>query len=66
MSVFHPKRPLIVVEKQPGGESGSRRSDQLGQDKQAHIRGAMPANVFDKLRAMVMAGLAKLVEEVNQ
>ena len=28
--------------------------------------GAMPANVSDKLRATVIAGLAKLVDEVNQ
>ena len=26
----------------------------------------MPANVSDKLRATVMAGLAKLVDDVNQ
>ena len=28
--------------------------------------GAMPANVLENIRPMVMAGLAKLVEEVNQ
>ena len=28
--------------------------------------GAMPANVLVRLRATVMAGLAKLVEDVNQ
>ena len=28
--------------------------------------GAMPANVSDIVRAMVTAGLAKLVDEVNQ
>ncbi len=28
--------------------------------------GAMPANVAENIRPMVMAGLAKLVEEVNQ
>ena len=29
-------------------------------------RGAMPAKVFENMRAMVTAGLAKLVELVNQ
>ena len=28
--------------------------------------GAIPANVFDRLLATVIAGLAKLVDEVNQ
>ena len=28
--------------------------------------GAMPAKLFDRLRATVIAGLAKLVDEVNQ
>ena len=28
--------------------------------------GAMPAKVSENIRPMVMAGLAKLVEEVNQ
>jgi hypothetical protein len=28
--------------------------------------GEMPANVFDKARAMVMAGFANEVDEVNQ
>ena len=28
--------------------------------------GAMPAKVFESVRATVTAGLAKLVEEVNQ
>jgi hypothetical protein len=28
--------------------------------------GAMPANVPENIRPMVMAGLAKLVEDVNQ
>ena len=28
--------------------------------------GAMPAKVSDRVRAMVTAGLAKLVEDVNQ
>jgi hypothetical protein len=28
--------------------------------------GAMPAKVLDSVRAMVTAGLAKLVDEVNQ
>ena len=28
--------------------------------------GAIPANVFERLRATVIAGLAKLVDEVNQ
>ena len=28
--------------------------------------GLIPANVFDIVRAMVTAGLAKLVEDVNQ
>ena len=29
-------------------------------------RGAMPANVFDRVRAIVTAGLAKLVDEVKK
>ena len=28
--------------------------------------GAMPANVFDRVRAIVTAGFAKLVDDVNQ
>ena len=34
--------------------------------KSGTSRGAMPAKVSDRLRAIVIAGLAKLVEEVNQ
>ena len=34
--------------------------------KPATEEGAMPAKVSDKVRAMVTAGLAKLVEDVNQ
>jgi hypothetical protein len=32
----------------------------------AMLLGAMPANVSENPRAMVTAGLAKLVDEVNQ
>ena len=37
------------------------RGDELGTDN-----GAMPAKVSENIRPMVMAGLAKLVEKVNQ
>ena len=30
------------------------------------LDGAMPAKVFDSVRPMVTAGLAKLVDDVNQ
>ena len=34
--------------------------------KAGALAGAMPANVFDSVRPIVTAGLAKLVDEVNQ
>ena len=34
--------------------------------KPATLSGAIPAKLFDRLRATVIAGLAKLVDDVNQ
>ena len=34
--------------------------------KPATLAGAMPAKLSERLRATVIAGLAKLVDEVNQ
>ena len=39
---------------------------ELRHDEQRHVVRAIPAKVSDRLRAIVIAGLAKLVDEVNQ
>jgi hypothetical protein len=49
-----------------GDNMRGQRPRDLGQDKAADMAGAMPANVLLSDRAMVMAGLAKLVLAVNQ
>ena len=53
----------VEVANQHGGE---RAADELGQHEPRRRGGAMPAKVSENIRAMVTAGLAKLVEEVNQ
>ena len=53
-------------EQQPGERDGGQAPEHLHDDERGHARGRMPANVLVRVRAMVTAGLAKLVEEVNQ
>ena len=45
---------------------GQRSADDLRADELTTEDGAIPAKVSENIRPMVMAGLAKLVEEVNQ
>ena len=50
----------------PGERIGESAADQLGDDEGRHRGRAMPAKVSLRVRPMVTAGLAKLVDEVNQ
>ena len=45
---------------------GECPADDLRADEAGTEAGAIPAKVSENIRPMVMAGLAKLVEEVNQ
>ena len=45
---------------------GGCGADELHDDEHRCRRGAMPAKVSERVRAMVTAGLAKLVEEVKK
>jgi len=46
--------------------SAAQAAEQLSEDERRMSCGAIPANVLVRLRATVIAGLAKLVDEVNQ
>ena len=49
------------------GAIGDEAAEELGDDeRRARTTGSMPAKVSLSVRPMVTAGLAKLVEEVNQ
>ena len=48
----------------PGGQDAAE--DLRGDEAAAPRTGRCPAKVSENIRPMVMAGLAKLVEEVNQ
>ncbi len=45
---------------------GGRAAGELGELNEGTEAGAMPAKVSEKMRPTLMAGLAKLVELVNQ
>ena len=47
-------------------QRGERAADELGEHEHGTEAGVMPAKVSENMRAMVTAGLAKLVEDVNQ
>ena len=50
----------------PDHGHGQGPADNLGGDEGRRGGGAMPAKVSENIRPMVMAGLAKLVEEVKK
>lgn len=58
-------RSDVGIERPDGGDR-DHAADQLGGDDPGTEAGAIPANVPEHIRPTVIAGLAKLVEFVNQ
>jgi hypothetical protein len=52
--------------KRADSQQGERTADDLRRQEQRHRGGAMPAKVSLNIRPKAIAGLAKLVELVNQ